>query len=291
MFCNFCGCELSDGSKFCNKCGNAIGKIAESKTAEVSKEDFSVSKTVTVDEIVNLGTKENLFTGRVDSTDDRAANNALFSMYKSLIQPVREIEGYTYKINIETDRLNHLKGEIYVSGFPKFVKIVLFVLLMLAVLNQLVYNPTFEGPMTELDHAGKDKLLWAILIVTCILIPIAGVILLQCVFKAVRKHFIRRKNDKIIPGVEDSITKLKGERENLTRSVADQIRYVPPAYRTSKALTTFCEAYNNSKVDNLKEAVAFYDQTVRDSVQKGIQDNTALIYERLKQIDFVAFVI
>ena len=54
-----------------------------------------------------------------------------------------------------------------------------------------------------------------------------------------------------------------GELENQLVEKVDEIKavacYVPPKYRCSKYLSFFVDAYTNSKVDNLKEAVNLCD--------------------------------
>ncbi|MCC8152671.1 MAG: hypothetical protein LIO96_14850 [Lachnospiraceae bacterium] len=52
---------------------------------------------------------------------------------------------------------------------------------------------------------------------------------------------------------------LKEEISNGILKIRDAVCFVPPQYRYSGAVQYFVEAYNNSKADNLKEAVNSYD--------------------------------
>lgn len=53
---------------------------------------------------------------------------------------------------------------------------------------------------------------------------------------------------------------MKQEISEITNNVAPTVQYVPPKYRTSDALAYFVSAYENSQVDDLKEAVNAYNE-------------------------------
>jgi len=104
MFCRKCGYELPSDADFCPKCGTRV--INEEIVSTNNNEDVQKinkpfgerDKKASVEDVKQFGVNQNSFSTRIESSDDRETNDALFSLYEKLIEPVKHIEGLVHKI-------------------------------------------------------------------------------------------------------------------------------------------------------------------------------------------------
>ena len=86
------------------------------------------------------------------------------------------------------------------------------------------------------------------------------------------------------------ITSLQQQIQTTINNIKHAIVFVPPAYRTSDALSYFVKAYHNSRVDNLKEAVNAYEmhleaEHTRSLLHQQIEALTNIQFQNAIMID------
>ena len=242
---------------------------------------------------------------RIGSTDDVNLNNILFSLYKQLINPVREIEmceDEIYRKQTDVARLNsktycYFKEILRLSiPFGIAAMVIVFVLAFLDETHPIVvaaeeytrFIDTILGIITDAGVPGiigfivYMLMLFGGLYLIPIPIPIAIVILKNHLSKSNDKKNVERINEEI-KNIEDDVKKR-------ISAISEVIRFVPPEYRNSQALSYFVESYANSRVNNLKEAVNAWDQKVHQrNTEMKLEELTsiaqAIEYNQFVQID------
>ena len=79
------------------------------------------------------------------------------------------------------------------------------------------------------------------------------------------------------------IAALQQQIQSTINNIKHAIVFVPPAYRTSDALSFFVRAYHNSRVDNLKEAVNAYEMHME------AEHTRSMLKEQIKVLQDIQF--
>lgn len=301
MFCSKCGKEIPNDSMFCLSCGN---KILENITTEIVKQD----QTEVVMETTNatkkfakrsvdlshvsmdrMGIKETVYTGRIDSVKDKELNEKLFTLYAKLIAPVREMERQMW---ILESAKRDLRKKTYLKlpwTKSSAIMIGLYVILLfiVAIWSEMEwYGEVVYGVFIKsIIFFGVDQLTAEILsgLFLTFLMPAVMLGLVQLFLFSLQPLIDARRHardKKMIVGAKETIDRI----ETL---IAPYVAYVPIRYRYSHALEHFCNAYNNTEVDNLKEAVNSYINKVRhEELLEEIKVATAMVVDHLQYIEY-----
>lgn len=219
---------------------------------------------------------------RVEAVTDPEVNRTLFEMYNSLVNPMVSIEKTLDDISETKSILIANEGDLSISlseiisrAFHLFPKMFLLVFIVIFTLAH------FIEPL-DMD----------ILPALAVIAVIAAV--LSFVWRYIRdNHSIatqnRRRKD-ICNKTADKLCNLNDSLEDQINRIGNLLQFVPPKYRSSNALSYFVESYQNSRVDNLKEAVNAYDtyyfrkQTVQ--IQEQILEQERRNAEALARIEY-----
>ena len=183
------------------------------------------------------GSQRTQYNTRVESSADPEVNKRLFRIYEILIQPIHDIENAVNNIESHKERIKQLENHNFVPKFLDLaIKVVLF-LVALFVLHPLtdtiVYWISdmfdgFLGIITELLG------LLLSLFVFVIIAFIAGEIVHNMINKSLgpqKQPEIKKENLEIAA--------LQQQIQSTINNIKHAIVFVPPAYRTSDALS-FC---------------------------------------------------
>ena len=227
------------------------------------------------------GSQRTQYNTRVESSADPEVNKRLFRIYEILIQPIHDIENAVNNIESHKERIKQLENHNFVPKFLDLaIKVVLF-LVALFVLHPLtdtiVYWISdmfdgFLGIITELLG------LLLSLFVFVIIAFIAGEIVHNMINKSLgpqKQPEIKKENLEIAA--------LQQQIQITINNIKHAIVFVPPAYRTSDALSFFVRAYHNSRVDNLKEAVNAYEMHME------AEHTRSMLKEQIKVLQDIQF--
>ena len=250
-------------------------------------------------EPVNLNaqtiTEQNLFTGRIESVQDREVNNKLFTMYSKLIQPVKSIEDRVGEIESLFAEENNMYDFYNTFFLRKGIKIgvICCILLVAACIFDLQdfifdklswYYDSIENvmEMLNLPYDGIITIIFGLVYIFLpfFLVPTAIGFIIGFIEKTVRKS----KNEKRKKYIFERTEVLKQEINDMTKNIAPTVQYVPPKYRTSDALSYFVSAYQNSQIDDLKEAVNSYTEYQRHQELVGTFHN---ICSTLANVEYI----
>lgn len=229
----------------------------------------------------SLQTKSAGRLSRVEAVTDPEVNRTLFEMYSSLVNPMVNIEKTLDDISETKSILIANEGDLSITLseivsravhlFPKMFLLVFIVIFVLA---------HFIEPL-DMD----------ILPALVVIAVIAAV--LSFVWRYIQdNHSIAARNKArkdTCNKMADKLCNLNDSLENQINRIGNLLQFVPPKYRSSNALNYFVESYQNSRVDNLKEAVNAYDtyyfrkQTVQ--IQEQIleqEQRNAQAFERIE---------
>lgn len=186
------------------------------------------------------GSQRTQYNTRVESSADPEVNKRLFRIYEILIQPIHDIENAVNNIESHKERIKQLENHNFVPKFLDLaIKVVLF-LVALFVLHPLtdtiVYWISdmfdgFLGIITELLG------LLLSLFVFVIIAFIAGEIVHNMINKSLgpqKQPEIKKENLEIAA--------LQQQIQSTINNIKHAIVFVPPAYRTSDALSFFCQS-------------------------------------------------
>lgn len=227
---------------------------------------------------------------RIEAVDDPKINKALFSIYEKLIEPFKKIEA-------KVARINNLQGAIEENKeYTKcsFSRILYFSKYIF--IPTLIVNIIFVASLDDDATIGKFLPLYRLfdymidnhdsMFIELLLLPYAYVlhpIFVSLIITAIIViivniiHMIQNKKyqqeiDELIPIINQE-----------TDSISEVACFIPPSYRYSQALDFFVDAYANSKIDNLKEAVNLYDT---NEYRQNMLDYQAEMVEWTKTIAF-----
>lgn len=204
---------------------------------------------------------------RIEAVDDPKINKALFSIYEKLIEPFKKIEA-------KVTRINNLQGAIEENkeytkcSFERilyFSKYIFFPLLIINIIivsinmdNEILLRKflpleaLFEFLIDNYDTTFLDLLYFAY----CFLFhPIFLSFFIIGIIVITVNIIHKFQNEKYQKEIDEIMPIVNSEMEDISEVAC----FIPPNYRYSDALDFFVEAYANSKVDNLKEAVNLYD--------------------------------
>lgn len=230
-------------------------------------------ESITANNIQQSIIQQNIFTGRIESVQDRETNNRLFSTYANLINPVKQIED---RVN-EVEDLYAQESRLYDIYDTDFIWRGLWIGIILSIISAVLYtkNESYRI-MTNWYYGIPDRmtppeglaaqlaLAFAFIFAPTLLVILIGIIL-GFVEKSMRVARNNGKRKKIHVRTEQ----LKNEILQITSGIASNVCFVPPKYRTSDALSFFVSAYENSQVDDLKEAVNAYNEQLKHREMMG----------------------
>lgn len=234
---------------------------------------------------------------RIEAVDDPKINKALFSIYEKLIEPFRQIEAKISRVNdlqeaiddnkdytkCSLERIFHFAKYIFI---PTLIVNIIFVasldddatigkfLPLYRLFDYMIDNhDSMFIELLLLPYAYVLHPIFVSLIITAIIVIIVNII-----------HMIQNKKyqqeiDELIPIINQE-----------TDSISEVACFIPPSYRYSQALDFFVDAYANSKIDNLKEAVNLYDtneyrQNMLDYQKQTVEWLQTIAFAELEQAE------
>ena len=240
---------------------------------------------------------ESMINSRIEAVDDPQLNRTLFAYYERLISPFADVEGLYQKIknnkaDIEksADERKRIMGS---SVKVALVSIAIAFVIVCVVLFGVFFTTEIDLILTMeglLNLPEGDSFLWAFFFLW---VPLISGIVIGIASLVLRMSFlIRYTND-----CKKEIIRSKEELESKLPALKEVSCLIPPQYRYSEALRFFVEAYSNSKVDNLKEAVNLFDthmyrKEMLESQQRIVQElqninfNMSIISSQLDAIEF-----
>ena len=241
-----------------------------------------------------------MINSRVEAVDDPQLNNKLFAFYERLVNPFAEVEGLYQKIEADTDRISACRQSRKYC-FTRAIKTAAKVSVLAFVLVCVVLFGTFFIAKVDLllslaellAFPGAEDFLFGFLFLW---LPmgmglVSGVLSLAVNLASASKE---------ITTCEADMQKCKAQLDEKLPALKNVACLIPPQYRNSVALRFFVEAYSNSKIDNLKEAVNLFDtQSYRNQMLvyqeniicalQSISFNMSMISNQLDSIEFAAY--
>ena len=234
---------------------------------------------------------------RIESVNDPNLNKALFTLYEKLIPYFVEIENIQeninqYKNNIEINN-RKIRGLLSRIKKPVVILTVILIFLIYKVISkaeangEYLYSRFIELFNCEYD-ANAEVVFYAFLSVGFPLLLGFGIcFLISCVIN----KKLKKDNSKF----ESEIVLLEELINSKIEPITNVTCFVPKNYRNSKYLAFFVDAYANSKIDNLKEAVNLCDtaeyrqmslelQKMQIEALKGIEFNQLMISSQLDSL-------
>lgn len=230
------------------------------------------------------------FLNRIEPVDDKEVNRALFSMYDSLIEPVKNIEADIDRINQNRNRIENINIRSHHSIIKFIIVYIIIFALMTAYITVIetgyekahdystrlqekyrTWNDYYEvvnPSLYEFTH-GLDAVMYPAYVSVAVVIV---------------WYVLERKKDKEkIKVIEDSNKDIESVIARKVRAIEKEISFVPPKYRHSHALEYFVESYENSRINNLLEAVNAYDTFEH---RKNVEGALLAICNILQQIAY-----
>lgn len=232
---------------------------------------------------------------RIEAVNDPKVNKILFSLYEKMVEPYRRIEAKISRVNdlqMEIDENNESIKNSICSFFYIFFRSIIPVLILnfifIMVIGFIFGNDTSDKifhiiyPFYSLVITNETFLTVYCYLANPIIFAAVCVGLFIIIMNLVYNHQ-NEKNQKEIDELTPVINK---EIYDLSEVSC----YIPPDYRYSKALDFFVNAYSNSKVDNLKEAVNLFDTNeYRENMlyyqQKLCELQEEILYVELEQLN------
>lgn len=235
---------------------------------------------------------------RIEAVDDPKINKALFSIYEKLIVPFKKIEAKVARINNLQELIEENK-EYTKCSFERilyFSKYIFFPLLIINIIivsinmdNEILLRKflpleaLFEFLIDNYDTTFLDLLYFAY----CFLFhPIFLSFFIIGIIVITVNIIHKFQNEKYQKEIDEIMPIVNSEMEDISEVAC----FIPPNYRYSDALDFFVEAYANSKVDNLKEAVNLYDtneyrQNMLDYQAEMVEWTKAIAFAELEQAE------
>lgn len=186
---------------------------------------------------------------RIESADDPALNRELFSLYKKVIKPLQTLENLVGQQSNLQNEVNENTGFqpflLPLNGFIAF-----YLVGWLISTAVILYKE--QTSQAWLDFEGKNM---ALTIIIWLAAPLLVYFLLMLIFSIIETTTCNAK----VPGLKKALADVNHKIDVCTQHLAPAMAYVPPEYRFSAAIDYFVKSYENSRVDNLKEAVNLYD--------------------------------
>lgn len=289
MFCNKCGTEISDDSKFCPKCGSSLTGIfvQENQNSDVAvantgfaTRNIEMSHTEMNAVLQKTGIKETAYQSRVESTEDKELNDKLFTLYNKLIEPLVVMENKMDLIqNAQEDLSRKTILRIpFKVGYPVFL-IINFILFAVSVDTGNLYDHIIQVcyyGANELTNSAIWGFIAVLFGIPLCMWPITNFIL-RVLQPLIDKRRYQRDKEII-----KSCTDILGRIETV---IEPYVAFIPPEFRYSEAVSFFCKSYNNSIVDNLKEAVNEYVKYKRhNEILDTISQSARMVVSQLQHI-------
>lgn len=217
---------------------------------------------------------------RIESVDDPVLNRKLFSFYECLVQPFREVEALYDKIERSKREIENNKTEITcvtIGLIKRFIIIDLITLGIMILLTFGVWGVTGFDALIFLEDNVSANIDWVAIIY--LWIPV-GVGIAGSIIYIVSKVAWHKSQISIC---ENDIFRAKKEIEEKLPALCEVSCIIPPNYRYSNALAFFVDAYSNSKVDNLKEAVNLFDT---HDYRRQMLESQQMVINHLQQVEF-----
>lgn len=292
-FCSSCGAKIADNASFCSVCG--------AKVIPVEQEQVSVTNAQRVN-MTGLQNQKSGFEERIESTNDRNLNHYLFLLYQKLLPPVRRIEQLSAAINKNGYELSQAKKfqfvypNVGITVAAAFILLIVFVVgwshnldmysesasLMAQYESEYAYAADHMGIFFPLRNEVATNNLWKLKVPIVFLIYGAIIAVIIAIIGTIISNILAKNS---IPRLEKSLRMDIAERNSIVEKIKDYICYVPPSYRYSDAISYFVDSYNNTRANNLQEAVREYDAYIRDkNLQENIMTMRAEICSQLQDI-------
>lgn len=294
MYCTKCGNELAGDNVFCPKCGT---KVVSDLVA--SNENASISKYF---EKVDV---QNVFTERVNSEvfDDRRSQNMLFSLYAKLVNPVKEIEAITSRIENLQENIRELRDVKSIKDRFGWIIIIVFIAVLViqffpgtlaesfydGIIGPYIFTPVvnfLKEHLWQLIYLLLGLVFWLITLLFTPIVFTIPAIIIKTFLSSLNVKAKYKLNLKKAEEYELELNQLLSERTSMCIDIKNEIAYVPKAYRHSHALRYFAEMYEQQRVDTLKEAVNCY---VNDKHQAELLNTIETnVNKVLEYLDFIA---
>ncbi len=235
---------------------------------------------------------------RIEAVNDPKVNKILFSLYEKMVEPYRRIEAKISRVNDLQEAIDDNKDYTKCS-FSRVIYFSKYLFIPLIIANLIIVFSNSQNdefitkyfPLSDFFEFVLDKFDSLFLEI----LSVAYVMVLHPIFVAMIFIGIIVIIVNIIHMIENK--KNQKEIDELTPVINKEIYdlsevscYIPPDYRYSKALDFFVNAYSNSKVDNLKEAVNLFDTNeYRENMlyyqQKLCELQEEILYVELEQLN------
>ena len=277
MYCKECGEKIVDNSKFCVYCGISLVKESACSIPTFKKVEENIDSLV--DNISrNIRKKEMAKYGRLESVDDKDINRVLFSLFGRIAEPLSIYERNVVKLE-EDEVEKHSLWRLLLPPNPKLLFHFTMLFLIVGFIFIFIYTrPTVSKKhyqeWSSLTQEEQDKYIDYETYLTYQSPGFAFIeggegsnidqFLIGCVGKAIAFWIVLWMKQIIIfvirfRQLSKEIKQIRYVLPKMEEQLIPLIMYVPPAYRTSDALFYFWESWQNSRIDNLKEAVLAYD--------------------------------
>ena len=181
--------------------------------------------------------------------EQKEYNKKLFQLFNNMINPLSELEGlYMLRRNVqdEIDRLNTSNIKGWILGVTSLVGFFL---------GNEVY-----GLFVNIPLLGS-------------LIRMLGmlfIILFACGVWVVASKIDKNYRDKKIVEKKEYLEKVNMQIHQFAGELRERLQFIPPSYCYSDALKYFVRAFNDGKVENVKEAMNSYDEYMhRMNMEQG----------------------
>ena len=234
------------------------------------------------------GSQKSQYNTRIETSADPVVNKRLFQIYEVLIPPVQDIENAVKHIESHKEKITQLENHNFIPKFLDLViKVALFLIIAFTIspLADDIIN-SFSGRYNGLISFFVGLLGTLLFYLFVLFIAyIAGEVIHNMINKALSPQKQPEINNE-----KAEITSLQQQIQTTVNNIKHAIAFVPPAYRTSDALSYFVKAYHNSRVDNLKEAVNAYEmhleaEHTRSLLHQQIEALTNIQFQNAIMID------
>lgn len=240
-----------------------------------------------------LSSKVNM---RIEAVNDPKINKALFTIYEKLVEPLRQIETKVSRVDDLRKAIDN--NEYYAKhSFKRVIhssKLLFlpFLIINFIILNKAVFSDNdmlwslyvpLASVFDTLDGYSNSLIFDILTTIYVIYIfffrPIVIATIPVWIVVVIKNKNHSAQNKKYKKEINELTPIINQEVDNISKVIC----FVPPNYRYSQALNFFVDAYANSKIDNLKEAVNLYD------TNKYRQDMLDYQKQTVKLLQAIAF--
>lgn len=210
--------------------------------------------------------KQRTFISRIESVTDTDVNNALFTLYGNLVEPLANIENMIATISVARKTqeecgtvISYSRPQTAFNALKKvprnFIIFSIFMIIIYSTLGNWILNNFNTPKILDLIIDPPMTQAFVVFFIISTVLTFAMEFLNTSYNVGEQNKTRKEEYDK----ATNIIAQWEPELKQQVHRIQETIQFVPPKYRFSAALSYFVEAYRNSQVDNLKEAVNAYE--------------------------------